>query len=116
MESQMTMDQLHERFFPKGIVHPQIAAGELLLDVRTPEEFEDAHIEGSKNIDHEEVFEHLDELRQYEKIFCYCRTGRRSTIVADVLSKFGFQNVILLGDDGMLHWQEQGYPVVRGAN
>ena len=53
---------------------------DLLLDVRTPEEYADGHIAGSRNIDHEEVAHYAGELKGFDRVIVYCRSGKRSQV------------------------------------
>ncbi len=86
----------------------------ILLDVRTPEEFNEAHIEGALNIDfHGENFkanlENLDKEKTYK---VYCRSGKRSASSAEIMKEVGFKKVINLSG-GILGWQEKGFEVVK---
>lgn len=67
----------------------------ILLDVRTPLEFAEGHIENSKNIDiSASNFEsEIDKLDKDQTIFVYCAIGVRSTKVANILRKKGFKHV-----------------------
>ncbi len=70
----------------------------LLLDVRTPEEFNEGHLAGAKNIDVEaDTFQELiKKLNPAQPILVYCRTGRRSMIAAEIMEKNNFIRVIKL--------------------
>ena len=46
------------------------------------------------------------------KIFLYCRSGRMSTIAAEVLVNQGYTNVWEL-EGGMIAWEEAGYPIAQ---
>ncbi|TAH43892.1 MAG: rhodanese-like domain-containing protein [Bacteroidetes bacterium] len=86
----------------------------VLLDVRTPEEFNEGHIPGAINIDfRSENFkaelEKLDKTKTYE---VYCRSGKRSSSSAEIMEGMGFKKVINLSG-GILGWQEKGYEVVN---
>lgn len=67
----------------------------ILLDVRTPLEFAEGHIENSKNIDiSASNFEsEIDKLDKDQTIFVYCAIGVRSTKAANILRKKGFKHV-----------------------
>lgn len=87
-----------------------------LLDVRTPKEYETAHLAGTDELipyDSLEVYaDHLPTDKDTE-IFIYCRSGRRSDIAAKELQTKGFTNVHnVLG--GMIAWQASGFPVQTG--
>ena len=67
----------------------------VMLDVRTKEEYEESHIKGAINIPYDEIDEKTD-LAKEKTIFVYCRSGKRSGIAYDTLTKLGY-NVIDLG-------------------
>ncbi|MQY83296.1 rhodanese-like domain-containing protein, partial [archaeon] len=48
-----------------------------ILDVRTPSEFDDGHIEGAINIPVDYLSGRLDELSKDDELLVYCRTGNR---------------------------------------
>ncbi len=80
------------------------STGYVVLDVRTPEEFEQGHIVGAINIDHEEITEKAESvlLNKEQLILVYCRSGRRSKIASDALVKLGYTNVKEFG--GINDW------------
>jgi rhodanese-related sulfurtransferase len=85
----------------------------LILDVRTPEEFEEGHIPGSRNISHESVAEHSKELQLYRTVYLYCRSGRRVDFACDELVRSGLRNVVGVVQGGMPEWIASGYPVEK---
>ena len=93
----------------------QLSAKELILDVRTPEEFSESHVPGAKNINHEEVDNRASELKQFDCVYVHCRSGKRAQIAVDLLAKQGLKNLVLVKDSGMMDWLEQGYPVEKGS-
>ena len=72
-----------------------IAEGALLVDVRTPKEFEAGHLEGAINISHEQTADRLAEYGDDKNrtIVVYCRSGRRSGVAEDILKENGYTNV-----------------------
>jgi len=68
-----------------------ISEGALLVDVRSPEEFQADHLPGARNIVHTEVSAHLSELPKDKPIVVYCRSGRRSALAAEELRTRGYQ-------------------------
>lgn len=67
----------------------------IILDVRTPEEFREGHLENSINIDvnaddFTKEIAHLDKNANY---LVYCRSGRRSLLAIQVMKDQGFTNV-----------------------
>ncbi|MCK9150850.1 rhodanese-like domain-containing protein [Methanobacterium alcaliphilum] len=86
----------------------------LLLDVRTPDEFFSAHIEGSKNLDYHGINfnNELNKLDKNKKYLLYCRSGVRSANVFNLMRSAGFNKIYnMLG--GITLWADEGFPLVR---
>lgn len=62
--------------------------GKKIIDVRTPEEFKEAHAPGSINIPLQEIHEHFDEIKNMAQplILC-CAGGTRSGKAVDILKQ-----------------------------
>ena len=67
----------------------------LWIDVRTKSEFNIQHVAGSKNIPFDKIENslHLLPKDKTSHINVYCRSGRRSNMAKNSLSKLGFLNV-----------------------
>lgn len=87
-----------------------------LLDVRTPAEFETAHIPGAYNVPLDTLGEHAAEIRSVTDvpIVLVCQSGQRARKADDALRAFGMSNLHLL-DGGVNAWTAAGLDVVRGA-
>lgn len=73
----------------------------VIIDVRSPEEYNDGHIEGCMNIDYksENFKNEISKLNRDITYLVYCRSGRRSKNAQEVMFNLGFKNVInLLAD------------------
>lgn len=62
-----------------------VARGALLLDVRTPEEFQGGHVEGATNIPVQVLAERAGEITAGREVVVYCKSGRRSAAAAELL-------------------------------
>ena len=84
----------------------------IVLDVRTPEEYGDGHVEAamSLNFYDDDFADRLAELDPGRRYLVYCRTGGRSTKTLDLLKKLGFQHVAHL-DGGFQAWRDAGLPI-----
>lgn len=83
-----------------------------LLDVRTPQEYDEGHIAGALNINvQSDDFQQMaeNELSKNSTILVYCRSGRRSIDAAEKLTKLGYKVINLKG--GIIEWKEDGLPV-----
>jgi phage shock protein E len=70
----------------------KVKNGALLLDVRTPEEFREGHVDGAKNIPVQDLARRLGELGpKSQHIVLYCRSGGRSAAAAQLLKSQGYQ-------------------------
>ena len=86
-----------------------LSKDEVVIDCRTPNEYEGGHIPGSINIPMGKELNHLCELRDYRKIYLYCQSGRRSqSVYASLISK-GLDNLICLSSSGLDEWKKCGY-------
>lgn len=76
----------------------------ILLDVRTPQEFEEGRIAGAISMPVDQLRERAEaELPEKSaRIFVYCRSGNRSASAAQTLAEIGFLHVYDLG--GILDW------------
>jgi len=86
----------------------------LLLDVRTPEDYngEQGHIAGSILLPLEQLEQRLDEINDYyeKTVVCICRTDRKSAKAAQLLAEKGFADVHV-AKMGMTDWLKNKYPV-----
>ncbi|MDE0885044.1 MAG: rhodanese-like domain-containing protein [Myxococcota bacterium] len=88
------------------------AEAPLLLDVRTPREFQSSHIPGAVHIPDTEILARLDELRQESAdrgVVIYCESGGRALRTASTLLDQGFTNIGHLDGD-MLAWRQADLP------
>ena len=80
----------------------------VVLDIRTPAEFNQGHIPNALNIDYKaDNFEtELGRLDRNTTYLMHCRSGRRSSNSFDTFKKLGFKNIAHI-DDGILGWKEE---------
>lgn len=87
----------------------------VLLDVRTPAEFGEVHIEGARlepldRLDHEKLVEEFGG----RAVHVICRSGKRAAQAISKLEAAGCGGAVLL-EGGMNAWIAAGLPVKRGA-
>ena len=68
----------------------------ILLDVRTPKEFEEGHVDKALNIDwfDSDFAEKIASIDKNETIYVYCKKGGRSAKAAILLDSLGYKNVV----------------------
>ena len=82
----------------QGIKDYQKDPGAVLLDVRTPQEYKEGHIPGSRNVpllsvsDVETVVKSKD-----TALYVYCYSGSRSRQASHMLKRLGYTNVNDIG-------------------
>lgn len=78
----------------------------ILIDVRTPEEYAEGHLEDALNINwyDADFAEKFDGMDKQKTVYVYCKSGRRSLEAQEKLKSVGFKNVINL---------EGGYDAVK---
>ena len=84
----------------------------VLVDVRSPLEFEGNWIDGATNIPLEELDRRLDEIPEQREVVVVCRTGVRATIAAEALARGGRRARVLEG--GMQAWRRARLPMREG--
>ncbi|HME17947.1 MAG TPA: rhodanese-like domain-containing protein [Mycobacterium sp.] len=89
-----------------------------ILDVRTPAEFETAHISGSYNVPLDVLNKHgaevIRQLDHDDDVVLVCRSGQRATQAAEFLRNAGLTGGRVL-DKGISNWEGQGFAVDRGV-
>jgi len=78
--------------------------GFIVLDVRTQEEYDGAHIPGAVNIANETIgTDEIPELPDKDQVLLvYCRSGRRSKEASEKLAALGYTHVLEFG--GIITW------------
>lgn len=85
-----------------------------LIDVRTPGEFEQGHLENSVNINiaGSSFKEEVGKLDKSQPVYVYCKVGGRSAKAASMLREMGFEEVYDL-EGGIQNWEKSGMKVVK---
>ena len=82
----------------QGVEKYKATADAVLVDVRTPQEYREGHIPGSKNV----PLQQLDKISSLAKnkeipLFIYCYSGSRSRQATGMLQQMGYTNVNNIG-------------------
>jgi thioredoxin 1 len=86
----------------------------ILVDVRTPEEYKEGHLQNALNIDwlgdgFEQSAAKLDKTKP---VYVYCRSGKRSSDAAEKMKELGFEKVYEL-DGGISAWEDAKLPIEK---
>ena len=100
----------------KTIIRPEKAAALIqegtafVLDVRTPEEYAEAHLKGAVLIPDYELPQRVGELPADKNapLLVYCRSGRRSAGAVHFLRGLGYANAYNMGGLASLPFEKEG--------
>jgi len=86
----------------------------ILIDVRTPLEFDSGYISEAvnMNIQSDHFSFQLDSLDKSRSYFIYCGIGKRSAKAVMMMEEKGFKNVFEL-KGGLAEWKKENYPVSK---
>ncbi|MBT8297534.1 MAG: rhodanese-like domain-containing protein [Maribacter sp.] len=96
----------------KGKKITEVSQSELdtvvLVDVRTPKEFNAGHLENALNIDwyNDSFTKEFEKIDKNKTIYLYCRSGKRSADATNYLDSLGYKKVVNL-EGGYLAWVEK---------
>ncbi len=101
-------------------VCPHVEAAEIaslngefvLVDVRSPIEFETEHIAGSVNVPLDSLDSRYDEVPRQGQLVVVCRSGKRAERGALTLMGRGYRPKVLKG--GLSAWRKAGLPIMEG--
>ena len=71
----------------------------MIIDVRTPAEWDTGHLDEAKHIEWQEISARISDLTadKDKTIYVYCRSGGRSGKAKTILDDLGYSNVINAG-------------------
>lgn len=86
----------------------------VILDIRTPEEFQAGHIAGATNINFRapDFAKQIAALPKDKTYLLHCASGNRSTQSLPVFKQHEFKSLYHL-DGGMKAWEKAGLPVAK---
>ena len=71
-------------------IQEYVQKGAIILDVRTPAEFKDGHIKGSKNIALQTLNGQVETIKKWNKpVIACCKSGMRSAQATSILKQNG---------------------------
>jgi len=88
----------------------------VIIDVSTPQEYKDLHLEGAINLNLLSRFfkTRLDVMNKDRTYLVYCKVGGRSKIAQKLMQQLGFQTVYNI-TGGTLLWEDEGLPFASGT-
>jgi rhodanese-related sulfurtransferase len=87
-------------------------SGATVVDVREPEEYEEARIPGVVHVPLMDVPERVEEIPAEDEVLVVCSHGGRSYRAAEFLRAQGVDAVNVVG--GTVAWIDAGFPIASG--
>lgn len=96
--------------YEKKMTQPEVQ----LVDVRTPEEFSEGHLENAINIDvtADDFDAKVASLDKEKPVMVYCKSGGRSAKASAKLKELGFKTITDL-EGGITNWKSENKPIVK---
>lgn len=96
--------------YEKKMTQPDVQ----IVDVRTPEEFAEGHLENAINIDitADDFESKIAALDKEKPVMVYCKAGGRSAKASSRLNELGFKNISDL-EGGIINWNSENKPIVK---
>ena len=84
-----------EKDITKEELQTYVKKGAIIIDVRSPQEYREGHINGAISIPDYQIKRTIQRIvdKKDETIIVYCSTGHRSQAVQQVLQNMGYTNV-----------------------
>jgi rhodanese-related sulfurtransferase len=103
-----------KRASPAEVVQIMNRGKNVLVDIRTPEEFAAGHLRDAKNIPMADFDKRIGELEKSKSksIVVICQTGAKADKAVRQLQAAGFQDVVAL-EGGLAAWQGASLPTVK---
>ena len=80
-----------------GILFLPLINADIVIDVRTPDEWSSGHLENAMNVEWQDILNITNSVTKDEKIYLYCRSGNRSGRATQILIDAGYSNVTNAG-------------------
>ena len=91
-------DFLKQPDINRGVANFRNTEGAILVDVRTPQEYREGHIPGSKNLPLQTIDKVADLVENKDTaLYVYCHSGARSRQAVSHLQYLGYSNVNNIG-------------------
>ncbi|GIV10448.1 MAG: sulfurtransferase [Fimbriimonadales bacterium] len=98
---------------PREVYEQRTNKDVVIIDVRTPEEFQMERIREARNQPLQTIQNWVNTLPKDKKIYFVCRSGNRSAQAQRIAQQAGYENTYNM-QGGMLAWKRESLPVVSG--
>jgi rhodanese-related sulfurtransferase len=86
------------------------------INVCTPGEYAEKHIDGVRSVPLDTLATHLPEFNEKKTIYVHCRSGNRSRKAIEELTRLGVHAELVNVEGGIMAWEEAGYATGSHTN
>lgn len=86
------------------------------INVCTPAEYKEKHIEGVRSVPLDEIQNHAEEFSGKTTIYVHCRSGNRSQQAINKLNDLGLKADLVNVEGGLMSWDEAGFSTNKLTN
>lgn len=79
------------------------------INVCTPAEYKEKHIQGVRSVPLDEIQAHLNEFKDKKTIYVHCRSGRRGASAIAKLKAAGITAELVNVEGGIMAWEQAGF-------
>lgn len=79
------------------------------INVCTPIEYNEKHIQGVRSVPLNTLHEHLNEFKDKKAIYVHCRSGNRSRQAIEILKDAGITAELMNMNGGLMAWDKAGF-------
>lgn len=114
IENSVTTEQAGSVTYLSAEEFQEKSINQLIVDIRTPFEFNMGHIEGAININYysPNFSEEIAKLERSKPVFIYCRSGNRTSSASKIFLQVGFSEVFDL-NGGINMWNRANYKTIK---
>ncbi len=80
------------------------------INVCTPAEYKEKHIEGVRSVPLDEIAAHVNEFKGKQTLYVHCRSGKRAAQAIETLHSLGVTAELVNVEGGIMAWIEAGLP------
>lgn len=80
------------------------------VNVCSPAEYKEQHIEGVRNVPLDTLSERAGEFANKKQVYIHCRSGKRGAKAVETLANLGVQAELINVAGGLMAWDEAGLP------
>lgn len=103
------MKHISVRSFKEVVEAEQGNSSVDFINVCTPAEYKEQHIEGVRNVPLDEISRHVSEFSNKKTIYVHCRSGNRSQKAIEALQKMQVQAELVNVEGGLMSWTGEGF-------